>query len=74
MSDGKVPARLSELQLRIIVGVALIAVASVALVFGGIAFWLLCVVLALLMMSEWADLVAAPAQGKRLAQSIVTSL
>ena len=62
------PAQLSELQLRILVGVALVAVASTALVFGGIAFWLLCVVLALLMMAEWADLVGAPAQGKRLAQ------
>jgi phosphatidate cytidylyltransferase len=68
VSNEKTPARLSELQLRILVGVALIAVASVALVFGGVAFWVLCVVLALLMMAEWADLVGAPAQGKRLAQ------
>jgi phosphatidate cytidylyltransferase len=68
VNDIKAPARLSELQLRILVGVALIAVASAALAFGGVAFWVLCVVLALLMMAEWADLVGAPAQGKRLAQ------
>lgn len=68
MTDTQTPARLSELQLRVLVGVALIAVASAALVLGGILFWLLCVVLGLLMMGEWADLAGAPATTKRLAQ------
>ncbi|MEO5865892.1 MAG: phosphatidate cytidylyltransferase [Sphingomonas sp.] len=60
--------RLSELQQRVLVGVALIAVALLALVIGGIPFWLLCVVLGLLMMGEWADLAGAPPERKRLAQ------
>nr|WP_281124348.1 phosphatidate cytidylyltransferase [Sphingomonas sp. AR_OL41] len=60
--------RLSELQLRIIVGLALIGVASTALVLGGIAFWFLCIVLALLMMGEWASLAGTPPQFARLAQ------
>ncbi len=68
MSDSKAPARLTELQLRGLVGLALIAVASAALIFGGIPFWILCVILALLMMGEWADLAGAPAQPRRLAQ------
>ncbi|MEG3144026.1 phosphatidate cytidylyltransferase [Sphingomonas sp. RT2P30] len=68
MNDSQTPARLSELQLRIIVGLALIGVASTGLVLGGVAFWVLCVVLALLMMGEWANLAGAPPQSGRLAQ------
>jgi phosphatidate cytidylyltransferase len=68
VNDSKAAARLSELQLRIIVGLALIGVASTALVLGGLAFWVLCVVLALLMMGEWANLAATPPQSARLAQ------
>lgn len=60
--------QLSELQQRILVGIALVAVATLGLVFGGIPFWLLCVVLGLLMMAEWADLAGTPSQHKRLAQ------
>jgi phosphatidate cytidylyltransferase len=60
--------QLSELQKRVLVGVALIAVATIALVLGGIPFWLLTVVLGLLMMAEWAGLFSSPAKDKRLAQ------
>ncbi|VVT03424.1 Phosphatidate cytidylyltransferase [Sphingomonas sp. EC-HK361] len=58
----------SNLRLRMIASVGMIAVATAAVVFGGIAFWLLAVVVAILMMAEWADLVGASAGHKRLAQ------
>lgn len=54
--------------LRVLVGIALIAVALAAVWFGGIPFWLLCVVLGIVMMGEWADLHATPASTKRLSQ------
>ncbi len=59
---------MSNLTLRILVGIGLIAVALAGIIAGGIAFWLLCVVLGLVMMAEWADLHAAPRDTKRLAQ------
>jgi len=62
------PKRLSDLKLRALVGVALIAVALAGVWFGGIPFWLLCVVLGIVMMGEWADLHATPPETKRLAQ------
>lgn len=58
----------SNLRLRMIASVAMIAVASTALVLGGIAFWLLAVVIALFMMAEWSDLHKAPVGQKRMAQ------
>lgn len=58
----------SNLRLRMIASVAMIAVASTALVLGGLAFWLLTVIAALFMMAEWSDLQKAPAKTKRLAQ------
>lgn len=54
--------------LRVLVGVALISVALAAVWLGGIAFWLLCVVLGIVMLGEWADLHATPPSAKRLAQ------
>ncbi|MCM8731441.1 phosphatidate cytidylyltransferase [Hephaestia sp. GCM10023244] len=54
--------------LRVVAGIALIVVAVAALVFGGMAFWLLAAVMALLMMGEWADLAKMPPQTRRLAQ------
>jgi membrane protein YqaA with SNARE-associated domain len=42
----------SNLQLRMIASVGMIAVASLALTLGGIAFWVLGVVAALFMMAE----------------------
>ncbi len=58
----------SNLRLRMIASVVMIAVASGALVWGGFAFWLLAVVVALFMMAEWADLQKVPPRTKRLAQ------
>jgi len=58
----------SNLRLRMVASVAMIAVASVALVLGDIAFWLLAVVIALFMMAEWSDLEKVPPKTKRLAQ------
>ncbi|MCD2315862.1 phosphatidate cytidylyltransferase [Sphingomonas sp. IC-11] len=51
-----------------IASVAMIAVATAALWFGGIAFWLLAVVVALFMMAEWSDLQKVSPREKRIAQ------
>ena len=53
-------AAASELQLRVLSGVVMIAVALTALWLGGIAFWALVSLLAVLMMVEWAGMAAAP--------------
>jgi CDP-diglyceride synthetase len=58
----------SNLRLRMVASVGMIAVALVALLLGGFAFWLLAVVVALFMMAEWADLMKTPASPKRLGQ------
>ncbi|KRB85934.1 phosphatidate cytidylyltransferase [Sphingomonas sp. Root710] len=54
---NKAPA--SELQLRVLSGVAMIVVAIGALWLGGIAFWALVSLLAVLMMVEWAAMAQA---------------
>ncbi|WP_088333182.1 phosphatidate cytidylyltransferase [Sphingomonas mucosissima] len=51
-----------------IASVAMIAVASAALWFGGIAFWVLAAAIALFMMAEWSDLHAVTSREKRMAQ------
>ncbi|WP_417621410.1 phosphatidate cytidylyltransferase [Parasphingorhabdus sp.] len=58
MDDPAAPAahKASELQKRVIVGIILIAVALLAGYFGGILMWLLVVLMALGIMSEWAGL------------------
>jgi phosphatidate cytidylyltransferase len=58
----------SELATRLVVAILLIGLAASALWIGGFVFWLVLVVAALLMLSEWADLVGATPQQKRLAQ------
>ncbi len=58
----------SNLKLRMIASVAMIAVASIALTLGGIAFWVLGVVAALFMMAEWSMLQGADRKTKRMAQ------
>lgn len=58
----------SNLRLRMIASVVMIAVAMVALTLGGVLFWLLAVVAALFMMAEWANLAGATAREKRMAQ------
>lgn len=57
----------SDLGVRALSGVALIALALAALWFGGIAFWLLTSLAAMLMLSEWGDLVQSDPAHKRLA-------
>ncbi|WP_293989999.1 phosphatidate cytidylyltransferase [Sphingomonas sp.] len=52
---------------RIVTAAGLIAVALVALWYGGLVFWLVAVALGLVMVAEWADLVGASAGHKRLA-------
>ncbi|WP_301075790.1 phosphatidate cytidylyltransferase [Sphingomonas sp.] len=54
--------------MRMMASVVMIAVASAALWFGDIPFWLLAVVIALFMMAEWSDLQKVTAREKRLAQ------
>ena len=58
----------SDLAMRVVTGAGLAAVAILALVAGGLLFWLLAVVASLLMMAEWADLHGATARQKRTAQ------
>lgn len=58
----------SELAARIAVGAVLVAVALSALWLGSHAFWLLCVLMALGVLYEWAALDEASAGTKRLAQ------
>jgi phosphatidate cytidylyltransferase len=69
-SDAAAVARKRKVDLRqrLIVGGILLAIAAVAIVIGGIAFWLLAVVGALLMMAEWSDLHHADARAKRIGQ------
>lgn len=62
-TDKKPP----ELVTRIVTAAALIAVALVAILLGGIVFWAIVVALGMLMMTEWADLVGARPQPTRLA-------
>lgn len=56
----------SELQTRVVVGLALICVALGALLAGGIAFWVLVSVAGVLMQGEWAGLMKATETHKRL--------
>ncbi len=68
MSAPEPAGQPSELTLRVVAGIALIAVAAIAIFLGGMAFWLLCAVLSVFMMAEWADLAKVPPKTKRLAQ------
>lgn len=68
MTDQPAPPRRSDLGIRATAGVAMIAVAGVALYAGGFVYWLLIAVAALFMMAEWADLHQTAYNDKRLAQ------
>lgn len=69
MNDTPPPAkRPSDLLIRAVAGLAMIAVALVALTIGGMVFWLLCAIGAVFMMAEWSDLHHVPTQHKRLGQ------
>lgn len=61
----------SNLRLRMLASVGMIAAALVALWAGGIWFWLLAAVVALLMMAEWARLHGASPRHLRLAQYVL---
>lgn len=65
MSDA-VRARQAELATRAVVGAAMIAVALGALWLGGIAFWILCTVIALGVLREWAMLLGAREADRRV--------
>ena len=58
----------SDLAVRAVAGLGLIALATAALAMGGVFFWLLCVVAGLFMMAEWSDLHHVPIRYKRLGQ------
>jgi phosphatidate cytidylyltransferase len=55
-----------------VASVAMIAVALIALVTGGVLFWLLAVIAALFMMAEWANLAGATPREKRIGQFALT--
>jgi CDP-diglyceride synthetase len=58
----------SNLRLRMVASVVMIGVALAALLLGGIAFWLLAVVVSILMAAEWANLHGATPREKRILQ------
>lgn len=59
---------MSSLAVRTLTGIVMAAVALAALWLGDIAFWVLAVVLALLMMAEWSELQGATVRHKRIGQ------
>ncbi len=64
----------AELRTRILSGIVMIAVALGALVFGGIAFWALVSLLAILMMAEWANMMQAARWKQLWACALVAAL
>jgi len=68
-ANGKRP---SELAVRTLTGVVMVALALVALALGGFVFWLLAVVAGVFMMAEWSDLHGATAKTKRLGQYVLS--
>ena len=68
MSEAAAGKRPSELAVRTVTGLAMIAVAMLALTLGGFVFWLLAVIVGLVMIAEWADLHGVSLKRKRLAQ------
>ncbi len=58
----------SNLKLRMIASVVMIGVATVALMLGGVVFWILACVVSLFMMAEWSGLQHVDRKTKRLAQ------
>lgn len=60
--------RKANLDQRLTVGFSLLVLAFCALWWGGLAFWLIVVVGALIMMSEWSAMFAATPRDKRIGQ------
>lgn len=71
MSD-RVTGSTSDLNRRLVVAGALVALAAAALWAGGIGFWIVCATAGVLMMGEWADLEHVPHRTKRIAQYSVS--
>ncbi len=71
MSDAPLRKPASELATRTLTGLGMIALALVALVFGGFPFWLLAVIAGVFMMAEWSELHAAEPKTKRLGQYVL---
>ncbi len=61
-----------ELRLRVAAGIAMLLVAVGALLAGGILFWLLLVVAGVLMQGEWARLVGAAFQHRRVSMFAIS--
>ena len=72
MSDAPTGKRPSELATRTLTGLGLVALALVALAFGGFMFWLLAVTAGVFMMAEWSDLHGADSKTKRLGQYVLS--
>jgi phosphatidate cytidylyltransferase len=64
----------SELQKRVLSGVVMIVLALGALYLGGLVFWAMASLLALLMIREWAGMMKAPAWKTGLALVLVAML
>ena len=62
----------SELRIRTIVGLGLIAMAVGALVFGGFVFWMLLSIAGVLMMGEWGMLTGASSDQRKMAMYAVS--
>ncbi|MGE4323448.1 MAG: phosphatidate cytidylyltransferase [Sphingobium sp.] len=62
----------SELRTRTVMGIILVLLALVALIAGGLLFWLLLVVAGVLMQGEWADLTGVSREQKRMAMFAVS--
>ncbi len=71
MSDVPLRKPASELATRTLTGLGMIALALVALAFGGFPFWLLAVIAGVFMMAEWSELHAAEPKTKRLGQYVL---
>lgn len=67
MTDPLKSGRMGDLPRKTIVAVVLVAIAIAALIQGGIAFWILASVAALLMLAEWAELAKSSPRDKRIA-------
>lgn len=67
-ADAAPVKAMSNLTKRVLASIVMIAVASLCLALGGLAFWLLAVVVGLFMMAEWSDLLKVDRSRKRLAQ------
>lgn len=72
MSTDFSPNRTSDLVVRTVAGIGMVAVAFAALWFGNQVFWAFCAIAGLFMMAEWADLDRVPPRTKRLAQYALT--